>query len=113
MRSIVAGSLFFCLTNAFCMFCSSSDANSDSGSRHSSVSSQASREEYVNVEDQECCPRCGKRVFFAEQVLSLGRKWHKPCFRCGQLQLQVVSFQPVAPVFYFLYFCGIIKVCRL
>ncbi|CAH1786467.1 unnamed protein product [Owenia fusiformis] len=28
------------------------------------------------------CPRCGKAVYFAEQVLSLDRKWHKLCFRC-------------------------------
>ena len=80
--------ILFCLTNPFNCYvaCFSSDANSDGGSRHSSVSSQASREEYVNVEDEACCPRCGKRVYFAEQVLSLGRKWHKPCFRCGELR---------------------------
>ncbi|KAK2167230.1 hypothetical protein NP493_1285g00036 [Ridgeia piscesae] len=69
----------------------SSDAGSDSGSRHSSMSSQASREEYVNTEDQECCPRCGKRVYFAEQILSLGRKWHKPCFRCTTCEKKLDS----------------------
>ena len=37
---------------------------------------------YVNHDDPNCCPRCGKRVYFAEQVLSLGRKWHRPCFSC-------------------------------
>lgn len=37
---------------------------------------------YVNYEDPNCCPRCGKRVYFAEQILSLGRKWHRPCFSC-------------------------------
>lgn len=37
---------------------------------------------YVNHEDPSCCPRCGKRVYFAEQVLAVGRKWHKPCFSC-------------------------------
>ncbi|XP_046711800.1 cysteine-rich protein 2 isoform X2 [Silurus meridionalis] len=28
------------------------------------------------------CPRCGKAVFFAERVVSLGRNWHRPCLRC-------------------------------
>jgi len=37
---------------------------------------------YVNYDDPNCCPRCGKRVYFAEQVLSLGRKWHRRCFSC-------------------------------
>lgn len=40
--------------------------------------------EYVNTEDAECCPRCGRRVYFAEQQLGLGRKWHKSCFTCGE-----------------------------
>ncbi|CAN8217985.1 cysteine-rich protein 2 [Molothrus aeneus] len=28
------------------------------------------------------CPRCGKRVYFAEKVTSLGKDWHRPCLRC-------------------------------
>ena len=40
---------------------------------------------YVNRDDPDCCPRCGKRVYFAEQILSLGRKWHRPCFTCCKL----------------------------
>jgi len=32
--------------------------------------------------DLENCPRCGARVYFAEQILSLGRKWHQLCFKC-------------------------------
>ncbi|KAG2467462.1 cysteine-rich protein 2 isoform X2 [Polypterus senegalus] len=28
------------------------------------------------------CPGCGKVVYFAEKVMSLGRNWHRPCLRC-------------------------------
>ncbi|XP_072266151.1 cysteine-rich protein 3 [Pyxicephalus adspersus] len=28
------------------------------------------------------CPGCGKPVYFAEKVMSLGRNWHRPCLRC-------------------------------
>lgn len=28
------------------------------------------------------CPRCGKMVYSAEEVLGAGRKWHIACFRC-------------------------------
>ncbi|XP_072284984.1 cysteine-rich protein 2-like isoform X2 [Pyxicephalus adspersus] len=28
------------------------------------------------------CPRCKKKVFFAEKVTSLGKDWHRPCLRC-------------------------------
>ncbi|XP_018086755.1 cysteine-rich protein 2 isoform X1 [Xenopus laevis] len=28
------------------------------------------------------CPRCGKKVYFAEKVTSLGKDWHRPCLRC-------------------------------
>ena len=45
----------------------------------------------LNKADPECCPRCGKRVYFAEQILSLGRKWHKiSCFTCGMLICYVI-----------------------
>ena len=40
------------------------------------------KEEYINRDDHNCCRRCGKRVFFAEQVLNLGYKWHKSCHTC-------------------------------
>lgn len=40
--------------------------------------------EYVNLEDPDCCPRCGKRVYFAEQMQCLNRKWHKQCLNCGE-----------------------------
>lgn len=50
---------------------------------------QPPKEEYVNQEDPECCPRCGRRVYFAEQVVTLGRKWHNACFCCGTILLSV------------------------
>uniref|UniRef100_UPI00358F8273 cysteine-rich protein 2-like n=1 Tax=Myxine glutinosa TaxID=7769 RepID=UPI00358F8273 len=28
------------------------------------------------------CPGCGKKVYFAEKMMSLGRFWHRPCLRC-------------------------------
>ncbi|KAH9820678.1 hypothetical protein DFH28DRAFT_884123 [Melampsora americana] len=30
------------------------------------------------------CPRCSGTVYHAEQVLALGRKWHKRCLRCSK-----------------------------
>ncbi|KZT54760.1 LIM-domain-containing protein [Calocera cornea HHB12733] len=29
------------------------------------------------------CPACGKAVYFAEQVVAVGKKWHKTCLRCA------------------------------
>ncbi|KAK2144616.1 hypothetical protein LSH36_743g01005 [Paralvinella palmiformis] len=49
------------------------------------------KQEYVDCDDPECCPRCGKRVYFAEQLLSLGRKWHKMCFTCASCKKRVDS----------------------
>ncbi|KAF7970402.1 hypothetical protein HWV62_24201 [Athelia sp. TMB] len=28
------------------------------------------------------CPKCGKSVYFAEQVKATGKTWHKACLRC-------------------------------
>ncbi|XP_018590695.1 cysteine-rich protein 2-like [Scleropages formosus] len=28
------------------------------------------------------CPKCNKKVYFAEKVTSLGQDWHRPCLRC-------------------------------
>ncbi|KAI0270741.1 hypothetical protein BC834DRAFT_1011712 [Gloeopeniophorella convolvens] len=30
------------------------------------------------------CPRCGKSVYFAEQVKAIGKTWHKACLRCTE-----------------------------
>ena len=29
------------------------------------------------------CPKCGKTVYMAEEVLAEGHKWHKLCFKCS------------------------------
>lgn len=36
-----------------------------------------------NPNDPNSCPRCGKKVYFAEEVKALGKKFHKLCFKCG------------------------------
>lgn len=30
------------------------------------------------------CPRCGKNVYFAEQMKAIGKTWHKGCLRCNE-----------------------------
>ncbi|KAH7911798.1 hypothetical protein BJ138DRAFT_1005893 [Hygrophoropsis aurantiaca] len=30
------------------------------------------------------CPRCGKSVYFAEQMKAIGQTWHKGCLRCTE-----------------------------
>lgn len=30
------------------------------------------------------CPRCKKRVYFAEEIIAIGNHWHKACFSCGK-----------------------------
>ncbi|KAG0707196.1 hypothetical protein DFH29DRAFT_897457 [Suillus ampliporus] len=30
------------------------------------------------------CPRCGKSVYFAEQMKAIGKTWHKGCLRCKE-----------------------------
>jgi formylmethanofuran dehydrogenase subunit E len=30
------------------------------------------------------CPRCGKNVFFAEQLKAVGKTFHKGCLRCTE-----------------------------
>jgi len=35
--------------------------------------------------DNDCCPRCGGRVFQAEKVLSAKGVYHRACFRCAEV----------------------------
>ncbi|KAL6478252.1 hypothetical protein MHYP_G00140870 [Metynnis hypsauchen] len=37
------------------------------------------------------CPGCGKVVYFAEKVTSLGRNWHRPCLRCERCKKTLAS----------------------
>ncbi|ESO91610.1 hypothetical protein LOTGIDRAFT_233396 [Lottia gigantea] len=30
------------------------------------------------------CPRCNKHVFFADELLAMGKKWHLQCFTCSK-----------------------------
>ena len=30
------------------------------------------------------CPVCGKTVYFAEEVVAEGKKFHKSCFKCSE-----------------------------
>ena len=41
----------------------------------------------VSVKPADRCGRCGKQVFFAEEVRMGKKKWHKNCFRCGRCQI--------------------------
>jgi len=53
----------------------------------SSISSST----YVDHNDPECCPHCGKRVYFAEEVKVQRRKWHRLCFKCGMFSCNFAS----------------------
>jgi len=35
-----------------------------------------------HVEGPTPCPRCGDKVYKAEEVVCEGMKWHKKCFGC-------------------------------
>lgn len=30
------------------------------------------------------CPRCERTVYFAEEVIAVGEKWHKSCLKCSK-----------------------------
>ncbi|PVG00086.1 putative phospho-2-dehydro-3-deoxyheptonate aldolase, tyrosine-inhibited [Serendipita vermifera] len=38
------------------------------------------------------CPRCGKAVYFAEQVNAIGKKWHKSCLTCSACRKRLDSY---------------------
>ncbi|KAL0058212.1 hypothetical protein AAF712_015128 [Marasmius tenuissimus] len=37
------------------------------------------------------CPKCGKSVYFAEQVKAVGKTWHKGCLRCAECNTSLDS----------------------
>jgi predicted nucleic-acid-binding Zn-ribbon protein len=36
------------------------------------------------------CPKCGKAVYFAEEVSAVGKKYHKLCLRCGKDNVGII-----------------------
>lgn len=45
--------------------------------------SRVSSVDMSNLGGSPLCPRCGKSVFFAEERIALGKKFHKTCFKCS------------------------------
>jgi hypothetical protein len=37
------------------------------------------------------CSKCGKSVFFAEQVKAIGKLWHRGCLRCTQCNTSLAT----------------------
>jgi len=37
------------------------------------------------------CAKCGKTVYFAEQVKAIGKTYHKPCLRCTECSTSLDS----------------------
>lgn len=37
------------------------------------------------------CPRCDKRAYFAEEIIAMGKHWHKSCFTCANCKKRLDS----------------------
>jgi hypothetical protein len=35
-------------------------------------------------------PKCNQNVYAAEEVPAAGKKWHKMCFKCGMLNINLL-----------------------
>lgn len=55
------------------------EGNNETRQRKASVEMKVE----INYDNPDNCPKCGKKVFFAEQVQALRRKFHKLCFKCS------------------------------
>ena len=39
------------------------------------------------------CPKCGKTVYMAEEIVGAGSKWHKMCFKCTDCNKMLDRYQ--------------------
>ena len=46
------------------------------------VQPSAAAQKFASLSRGDNCPRCDKKVYFAEEVNVRTRKWHKLCFKC-------------------------------
>jgi uncharacterized Zn finger protein len=46
------------------------------------------------------CPKCGRSLLAREGILQAGRKYHRHCWTCGELMIQIKSINKG----YFYYF---------
>ena len=51
--------------------------------RHSYSEAQVPRRT-SNYSGAPECPRCEQAVYFAEEVIAIGTKWHKACLKCSE-----------------------------
>ena len=46
------------------------------------------------------CPVCGKTVYFAEEVVAEGKKFHKRCFKCSECNKLLDRYFNIKPHFH-------------